>query len=190
MRMQESILRGYLFGKKETTPRRAREVISSGEAGRNDGARFQSWHQTGLLRGSTGEERVDRADHCDFGGGPGEVHDLAPGDSGERDALVRRDHHQGNVGLSVVHGVASAAVVLLVVDDPDLFGPRGGGDETPCDAACHQSDEDADEIRVLDLDFGCVATVPIHDVSEQQPSVAELDDDAEAFVRPDDDSAF
>lgn len=118
------------------------------------------------------------------------MYDLAPGDSGERDALVRRDHHQGNVGLSLVHGVASAAVVLLVVDDPDLSGPRGGGDETSCDAACHQPDEDADEIRVLDLDFGCVAAVSIHDVSEQQPSVAELDDDAEAFVRPDDDSAF
>ncbi len=92
--------------------------------------------------------------------------------------------------LTVVHGVASADVLFLVVDDPDLFGLRGGGDETLCETTCYQSDEDADEIRVLDLHFDCVAAISVEDVSEQQSSVAELDDDSEALVRSDDDSAF
>lgn len=143
-----------------------------------------------LSGGPAGDERVHRVDHGDLRGWTREMQDPVLGDSGERCASIRPNFHQRNIGFTVVHGVAPAAVALLVVDDPDLFGPRGGGDEASGDAVCHQVDEDANEIRALDLDFDCVVAVSVEDVSEQQSSAVGLDDDAETPVRPNDDSVL
>lgn len=136
------------------------------------------------------DEYADRLDHDDRGGFPGEAYDSAVGDPGERGARVGRDHHERNVGLTLAHGVTSAAALFFVVHDPDLLGSRRGGDETLGDTARDQTDEDTDEVRIFDLHFDRVAAIPVHDVAEDEVAVAELDDDAEALVRSDDDSAF
>lgn len=155
-------------------------------------ARTLDWYRMGtpVSSGAMRDECVDRLDRGDRGGFPGEVCDSAIAEPGERGARVGRDHHERNVGLTVVHGVTSAAALFFVVHDPDLFGSRRGGDETLGDTARDQADEDTDEVRIFDLHFDRVAAIPVHDVAEDEVAVADLDDDAEALVRSDDDSAF